>query len=627
MSTIDAKTGQILDTPTNTGGADPYAIFSRNLTTMLTNAQKVSSQGNANLEGQIGGLQRGQSLLGNSSGPLAFLYNQETPSQSTASQSKMSDVFKPGITSIQGQEQLANENMTNIQNTVKTATDMYTATQNAGIGSHDIGQVPGSLSQYSYDSRTGTYTNLSTGSTSSTAPTADPTQFGNTTFQGIDLSGNATGTQAYASEGVNPQDPNYNAKAGAITAKKWQTVYDGMQSYAKTYYQTNSTDQPQYSPVTGDGTVVGDWIFKGGTWVNQPSTTTQASALDAYIKAHSKGSPVSGLMIMNAANQYNMDPWAAAAGMANESDFGTSGVAVNTMNPFNNGNTDNGSTKTYQSWQAGVNAGVANLASRTPGNTNTQTPSVGPITKTPAPSNAIDLLAWQVLNNLKSPSDAKAVASDVPSGNIALNNSLVKQSQSAGFLYDEGKTQAQFDARKGSIGSQTTTVNDLSAARQSVASQANNLISTLTGVNGDLSNLNPNQLNIVNKGLQLIAGQTSNTKYKTLQNLMFDIASTYSGILSPGGNTDTTRASAQALVDSLAKGSSIAEILANLDKQAQEKIGGYQTNIQNVTSGANPNPLTSFINSSVPIGMTLNGKHYTYNGSGDTSILSNWTQK
>ena len=35
-----------------------------------------------------------------------------------------------------------------------------TATENAGIGSHDIGQVPGSLSQYSYDSRTGTYTNL-----------------------------------------------------------------------------------------------------------------------------------------------------------------------------------------------------------------------------------------------------------------------------------------------------------------------------------------------------------------------------------------------------------------------------------------------------------------------------------
>jgi hypothetical protein len=305
-------------------------------------------------------------------------------------------------------------------------------------------------------------------------------------------------------------------------------------------------------------------------------------------------------MIMNAAQNAGVDPWKLAATLANQSDFGTSGEPP----------------KPNQSWTLTVNDIAREMAG-----SNTPNSGIGSVTKTPAPTNPIDLLAWQVLNNLKSPAAAKAAASDIPSGQIALNSSLSRLSNNT---YDEGSAQANYDARTKSIADQTGTVNDLSAARQSVGNIANSLLSQIAA-NGKL---NPSEVTAINALVQKIAGQTSNPQYQTLVNRMTDIASTYSQILTPGGNTDTTRALAQSLVNQLAKGSSIAQVVVDLDKQAQEKISGTQTNIRNITSGTNPNPLSSFINTTVNnFGITYNGKHYTYNGTGDTSDISNYTQK
>jgi len=599
MSTISASTGQILpdgnSSPYTPGQQqNPYNTYVSNMGNLLTYITKKSSAGNAAMIANNEGLQRGQAALAtpdSQNNPLNGLYSFMPGSARTGVEKTMGSIMEPAILSNAGQASAANQTAASLQTTTAAQLQGAIAQQNAGIGSHEIGQIPGSLSQYSFDSRTGTYTNLSTGTTSKTPPPADPTQFGNTTFQGIDVSGNATGTKAYASEGVDPSDPNYNAKAGAITAKKWQNIYDGMQSYAQTYYQTQSTKSPEYSPNTGEGTVQGDWVYKNYQWVNQPSDTTKANALGSYIKDHSKGSPISGLMVMNAASQYGLDPWALAAVMANESDFGTSGVAVNTKNPGNNGNTDNGSTTTYQSWQAGVNAVAANLAKRSPGNPNA---SPAPTASLTTSSNPITSLAAQVLAGLKSPKDADTAVSGINSGAIALNQELMRQS---GGAYDASVTQAKYDAKQGSITSQTTSVNDLSSARQSVGNIANSLISQIA----TNSNLNPSNLNALNLVIQKIAGQTSNPQYQTLVNRMTDIASTYSQILTPGGNTDSTRALAMGLVDQLAKGSSIQKVIADLDQQAQEKISGQQTNIQNIISGNNTNPLTSFINSAIPL--------------------------
>lgn len=131
MATISASTGQILGedgNPAVGGGVqNPYTIFANNLTGMLQDAQKTANQGNAALQAQVGGLQRGQAALGQPgpNNPLAFMYNMASPSALSQEQGQMSKIFEPGITSIQGQEQLANENLTNINTTANTTLNAY----------------------------------------------------------------------------------------------------------------------------------------------------------------------------------------------------------------------------------------------------------------------------------------------------------------------------------------------------------------------------------------------------------------------------------------------------------------------------------------------------------------------
>ena len=89
-----------------------------------------------------------------------------------------------------------------------------------------------------------------------------------------------------------------------------------------------------------------------------------ASDIDSYIDSEAIGSPLTGAMILNAAGQYNIDVRLLVAILELESNFGTAGVAVSTINPGNVGNTGS-STRTYNSWQDGV-AAVAYWLSRHP---------------------------------------------------------------------------------------------------------------------------------------------------------------------------------------------------------------------------------------------------------------------
>ena len=85
---------------------------------------------------------------------------------------------------------------------------------------------------------------------------------------------------------------------------------------------------------------------------------TSVASIDVYLGQVVIGCPLTGLMIFNAASEYNVDCRLLMAIMELESRFGTLGVAVETLNPGNVGNTGT-ATRTYSSWQAGVNA-VAN---------------------------------------------------------------------------------------------------------------------------------------------------------------------------------------------------------------------------------------------------------------------------
>lgn len=93
-----------------------------------------------------------------------------------------------------------------------------------------------------------------------------------------------------------------------------------------------------------------------------------AEKIENYIRGKYLGSPVTGEMVMSASLAYSVDTRLIMAIMEQDSSFGTAGVAVSTLNPGNVGNTDDGSTVTYGSWQEGVTA-VAEWLSRHRGST------------------------------------------------------------------------------------------------------------------------------------------------------------------------------------------------------------------------------------------------------------------
>ena len=81
-----------------------------------------------------------------------------------------------------------------------------------------------------------------------------------------------------------------------------------------------------------------------------------AEKIDDYIKGKYLSSPVTGEMIISAAEAYEVDARLMMAIMEQDSRFGTVGIATSTLNPGNVGNDDSGNTRTYESWQEGVTA-------------------------------------------------------------------------------------------------------------------------------------------------------------------------------------------------------------------------------------------------------------------------------
>lgn len=79
-----------------------------------------------------------------------------------------------------------------------------------------------------------------------------------------------------------------------------------------------------------------------------------ALEIDAYIHSVVPASPITGKMVVNASNAYDVPCELILAIMQNDSSFGTAGIGARTNNPGNVGNNDSGATRKYSSWQAGV---------------------------------------------------------------------------------------------------------------------------------------------------------------------------------------------------------------------------------------------------------------------------------
>lgn len=113
---------------------------------------------------------------------------------------------------------------------------------------------------------------------------------------------------------------------------------------------------------------------------------------------------------------------------------------------------------------------------------------------------------------------------------------------------------------------------------QSAAKQAQNLGLQLNQVITQ-AGINPNDLNALNSFVQKVATNTSDPNYQTFQNLVNDMANTYAQVLTPAGGstTDMVRNISQSLLNASQSGSSILQVMQNLDSQVQAKISGVTT--------------------------------------------------
>ena len=153
-----------------------------------------------------------------------------------------------------------------------------------------------------------------------------------------------------------------------------------------------------------------------------------------------------------------------------------------------------------------------------------------------------------------------------------------------------------YNVASGMGAAQQTTAGTQSAQVQSMTSalqQGKNLQTQLTDLLTQFG-LNPSDINKANAGLQTIANNVSDPKYKILNNYVNDIANTYAQVLTPAGGsaTDTTRAIAQSMLDATMKGQGLIAVMQSLDSAAQAKIAGIPTsggmgtnNNQNANTG------------------------------------------
>lgn len=79
------------------------------------------------------------------------------------------------------------------------------------------------------------------------------------------------------------------------------------------------------------------------------------ATIEQFIKNASPSSPLTGEMILSAAQAYSIDTRLLLAMLNLESSFGTTGVGATTFNPGNVGNTG-ADTHTFPTWAFGVNA-------------------------------------------------------------------------------------------------------------------------------------------------------------------------------------------------------------------------------------------------------------------------------
>jgi hypothetical protein len=91
--------------------------------------------------------------------------------------------------------------------------------------------------------------------------------------------------------------------------------------------------------------------------------------------------------------------------------------------------------------------------------------------------------------------------------------------------------------------------------------------------------INPSNISALNSFINRVSTNVSDPNYQTFNNIVNDLASRYSVILTPqGGSTSDYRTQiAHSLINSAQSGQSIMQVLDSLNKQAEGVIGGVQS--------------------------------------------------
>lgn len=358
-------------TPTNSGGvpSTPWDIFAQNLTKLLGGTQANANP--APLLAQRDQLVNQGLNLSNplNNTPYKEIFAGMSPGNSLSAQNNIGNSINPGITSINSQLENANQ-----------LTQNFTNAANAAYQYNKPLEVP-----------QGTTLMNQSGQTLSRAQQYLPGTNPNTLLPDTYVTNpDGTGYWISAGPGTGSQQQNQGGQQSGSTKLIGGADFTGVATGTKPY----ATD-PNYV----DGV---DGAYQG---IVQAIPVPNAQAYDQYISSHSKGSTISGNMLLTAAATNKIDPNALAAQLLWESDFGTSNVAKNNNNPMGilyvgqpgatqgtpRPASEGGYYAAFPSMQQGLNAGAAIHAKYVPGNAKagdpTSSSSVGQSTQQGAVSN------------------------------------------------------------------------------------------------------------------------------------------------------------------------------------------------------------------------------------------------
>lgn len=432
----------------------------------------------------------------------------------------------------------------------------------------------------------------------------------------------ATQSSQMAQKGFSPVLPGQSAPAGTQVV----TLEDS-RGNTKQYYDSSGHYISAYNPATGTSdalnTITGQFLNQGnavstggtttaqanggvlagydlGNYATNPTNVQQvtniynsipdssAAGLSQYIQNNAPGSPITGQMIIDAANKEGVDPKLMAAILNNESAFGTLGAGANTFNPGNVGNTDNGTTVNMGSWQAGLDALAQNLAGR-------QIDTAGLSQQYNVAFNDVQAAAFSKLPEGVKRGVAGLLNGTTPITTWSTRASTSGQSQAQMIAYAQS-VDPTFDATAAKAGQTFETA----ASTQQFIANANTADNTVQKII-DLSNkVNRSNLTLLNNGELAFKHATSDQNAANMLTTYNLLSDELGKVLGSGQGSDFAIQLGQKLIDPTLSQSALQGQANLVSNRIANKLYEYKQQFNQGTLGTAASATTSTTKSGTP---------------------------